>query len=337
MAKFHAWADIENFHNVRKTVTKYTQLLNMQPTVRYKAKVKLHGTNAAVQISPDGEVCAQSRTAIITTEHDNAGFARWVKDTEKSWQGLANKSYTVLMCGEWCGPGIMKGVAISQIPQKIFAVFALRLIADATHEMFIVDPTVLREFVSAVPNVHVIDWYDEGKEFEVEWLSHVENFAPVLKNINECVENVEKSDPWVKKTFNVDGIGEGLVFYPVSPAHSNSYKSFSDLSFKAKGALHQTVNKTKPVQADPTVMENAKAFAEMTVTAARLEQGARSVSGGELIFDAKNTGAFIKWIVNDVHKETSAELAASGLDEKTVNKACSERARLWYLDQIKKT
>ena len=39
--------------------------------VTYGAKVKLDGTNGGVQVSTHGEVIAQSRNQIITTEDDN--------------------------------------------------------------------------------------------------------------------------------------------------------------------------------------------------------------------------------------------------------------------------
>jgi hypothetical protein len=41
---------------------------------------KIDGTNAAVIVTEEGEVAAQSRTRIITPDADNFGFARWVAE-----------------------------------------------------------------------------------------------------------------------------------------------------------------------------------------------------------------------------------------------------------------
>ena len=196
------------------------------------------------------------------------------------------------------------------------------------------DDLIAGGYACGIPNAHVIDWYS-AELVEVDWAASPEALQPTLDKINAWVEAVEACDPWIEKKFGIKGVGEGLVFYPYP--FNDSYKRFSDLCFKAKGEKHKTVAKTKPAQADPTVAANVKAFVEMVVTPARLEQGARTAANGELVFDMKNMGAFLKWLVNDVHKETSAELEASGLDEKLINKACSELARDWYIGQVKKT
>jgi hypothetical protein len=60
------WAEIENFHATRRTLTKYTHMLMGNNVVTYKGKVKLHGTNGGVQCFKNGDVVAQSRSAILT-------------------------------------------------------------------------------------------------------------------------------------------------------------------------------------------------------------------------------------------------------------------------------
>jgi len=51
------------------------------PIVEYRAKVKLHGSNCAVQIT-EGGIVTQSRTALLTPESDYKGFATWAKAHE---------------------------------------------------------------------------------------------------------------------------------------------------------------------------------------------------------------------------------------------------------------
>src|SRR5689334_15496810 len=110
-----AWSSIELLHN---TVITLTNLKKLQ-TISYRAKIKLHGKNTSVQVNPDGLVF-QSRTNILTTVHDLNGFAKWVVSHETAFKSLP---HGIVVFGEWAGPGIEKGMAISQIPNKIFAVF----------------------------------------------------------------------------------------------------------------------------------------------------------------------------------------------------------------------
>jgi hypothetical protein len=109
----------------------------------------------------------------------------------------------------------------------------------------------------------------------------------------------------------------------------------NNLFFKAKGEKHKVISKGKAAQAEVPVAEGANEFAEMVLPLARLEQGARAVAAGELTFDIKKMGEFLKWIATDVKKETTEELLASGLDGKVALRACSDRARNWYIEQVK--
>lgn len=326
-----SFTDIKNFYHIRKLVHTYPHLLNGKSKVTYRAKIKLHGQNAGIKVTPDGQVIAMSRERVITPEDDCNGFAKWVDEHKDKLRLLALPNIDTVINGEWCGSGIQRGVAICQVPHKIFAIFSLRsVLCDTKQDIeFISKPSIL----SHTPYAHILPWHKE--EIDIDWSLPAEELQPIADRINEWVKEVEECDPWVKSIFNVEGIGEGLVFYPVS-THHNSYKSFGDLSFKAKGEAHKTIAHTKPVQIDPAVAANVEAFAEMVVTDARLEQGARVVAGGELDFDQKFVGPFLKWIGTDVAKETQAELDASMLDSKLVAKACGDRARKWYVSNMRK-
>lgn len=336
--KHYSWPDIESFHHIRKFAQKCPELLGTSANVTYRAKVKLHGTNAGVVVCADGTCYAMSRTQVITPENDNMGFAAWVAARKDAFKKLAPDSGCVVIYGEWCGPGIMKGVATCSIPNRIFAVFAMRIInenGETPH--FVVGPTPLQQTVSQLSfeGCHVIPWFNEGETFEVDWQSDPAALEGVLNRINEAVAGIEKEDPWVKATFDVSGVGEGLVTYPVDFEHVG-YEMFSNLCFKAKGEQHRVVAKSKPAQVDPTVAKNLASFAELVVTPARLEQGARAVTGGELVFEGKNIGPFLAWVNKDLAKEVTLELEASGLDEKQAFKACSDLARGWYMQNLKK-
>lgn len=78
---------------------------------------KIDGTNAAVIITEDGEVGAQSRKRLITPDADNYGFARWVHDNAES---LAATLGPGRHFGEWWGAGIQRRYGLSE---KRFSLF----------------------------------------------------------------------------------------------------------------------------------------------------------------------------------------------------------------------
>lgn len=331
---FIAWPEIESFYHIRKYVLAHPEILNGNPVVSYRAKIKLHGTNSAIQCHSNGRVVAQSRTRDISVEDDNRGFAKWVKDNEVKWQdNKDNARSDVIIYGEWIGNNIQKGVAVSQIPNKSFAVFAARALEKGLplKDHIYVDPDILQEMVADIPNAYVIPWYNDG--IQIDWSKSSDDLNKDIEVINQWVAAIEANDPWVEAVFNIKGMGEGLVFYPMSDEHIG-YESFKNLCFKAKGEKHKNIKSAKPAQAETPTAEGVIQFVDMVLTNARLEQGVTAVAGS-LSFDMKLLGNFIKWIMADVEKETKDELVASNLEWKQVQKEISNRARLWYIEQFK--
>lgn len=70
---------------------------------------KIDGTNAAVVITGEGDVYAQSRTRFVTPENDNCGFAAWVEGEKDD---LARFLGPGVHFGEWWGEGIQRGYGI---------------------------------------------------------------------------------------------------------------------------------------------------------------------------------------------------------------------------------
>lgn len=339
---FFAWPEIGNFHTLRKYIKSAPELLGEQGSkVTYRCKVKLHGTNAAVQVCADGTVKAQSRTNIIDSKTDNCGFARWVESQEAEWSKLRREGQDLIFFGEWCGSGIQKGAAVSDIGKKVFAIFALVVRKGEVVESFVTEPSGIWYYLKdrtykpfPLKDVYVLEWYGdsvESTEYLVDWSASAEDLQPVLTKINAAVEVVEKCDPWVKETFGVEGIGEGLVFYP----YGLDYTNFTNLVFKAKGEQHKVVNTKAPAQADAEVVNSAKEFANLVLTEARLDQGARAVGGDTPTYDMKVIGKFLDWVSKDVKKETAAELEASKLTWEQVSKVVTTQARQWYLAKSK--
>lgn len=324
---FIHWPEIEGFHNVRKLLQVYPELARGLSRVPYRAKVKLHGTNAAVQVRGK-TVIAQSRERIITPGDDNKGFALWVSENEEIFRAKQAEEQLgdFIVFGEWCGPGIAKSVAINQAPRKVFAVFSAAMLPVTDETPLIFNPDLLAKMVPAHPDIFVLPWY--GEILDIPVTGSAEDVQPYLDGINAEVAAVEACDPWVKATFGVEGIGEGLVYYPV--AHAGRH-DFSNLVFKAKGEKHKIISKAAPAQIDPAVAASIDEFVSMVLTDARLEQGVREAACGELRFDKKLLGPFLAWVNKDVAKETVAELEASGLEWNQVKKAVSDKARTWYV------
>jgi hypothetical protein len=325
MANVIHWTEIESFHNIRKFAKAYPENLKGSNTVKYRPKVKLHGTNAAVQVHADGSLVSQSRTQLLSATADNAGFAKWVIANETAW---SKATHGFIYFGEWIGPGVQKGVACGEIPKKAFAVFAARPLEES--DTLIVEPEELGALVGNVPDTYILPWYDSG--IDVDWTASPEVLQGKVEQINGWVEAVEKNDPWVQETFNVNGTGEGLVFYPLSTAHGG-VANFANLVFKAKGEKHKNIKTAAPAQVDASVAASIEQFVDMVLTDARLRQGVASTSrrDGSPSYDMKKIGIFIAWIVGDVQKETQDELTASNLEWKQVQKPIGDKARAWYL------
>ena len=184
-------------------------------------------------------------------------------------------------------------------------------------------------------DIYVIPWY--GEEITINFSDRA-SIQAAVDIINEVIQTVEKEDPWVKKVFDADGIGEGVVYYPITP---NVHAGFEDRGkitgpmFKAKGEAHKTnaTKKKQAVQIDPDVLASIEEFVAAFVTEARCEQGVAEACGGEA--EMKLTGKFLGWMGKDVEKESKAELEVSGLTWKQVDKAVNAAAREWFITKAK--
>jgi hypothetical protein len=329
------WPGIGLFHNVRKNTTKYIEeTTGSNRIVDYKCKTKLHGSNASLVFTEDG-IAAQSRNRILTPDRDNAGFAMWALRADSFWKDV-HKRYNkdLVVFGEYIGPKIQRGMASNQISKPVFAIFAVHgidLEGDIKYPDFTVEPDEIRKIVPEDKDlgIYIIPWL-EGEDLTIDWSLSGDNLLPLVEKANKVVERVERCDPFIKDNFGIEGLGEGVVYYPMS--HPGRYY-FGNLAFKAKGEGHKTVQTAKSVQVSisPETVDSINKFVDLTVTEARLEQGAREISGGELSFDIKKTGRFIGWICGDIAKECKTELAASKLSWKPVGKAISTKAREWYI------
>jgi tRNA-binding EMAP/Myf-like protein len=317
------WPSIELLYNLRRSL----EVVGEAPKITYRAKIKLDGTNGGIQIFRDGRVAAQSRFQIITPENDNAGFATWVSQNIDFFARLAGEEHVTLF-GEWCGKGIQKRTAISQCDRKIFAVFAIQLSGESGKLAKLeIQPDRIASFLPNHPDIFVLPFYGEPIVLDFGDRAQLESAIEIL---NQAVNTVETVDPWVKETFGIEGIGEGLVLFPERNELAERL-SYAELLFKAKGEKHQSVKTKQSVQIDPEIAQNIEDFVNLFVTPARLEQGVVEV--GCSAFEMTKMGAFLQWFAADVQKESVAELEVAQLTWKEVNKAVTKAAREWYQKQ----
>lgn len=314
---------IELLHNLVRTHNYLAEQGTPHPKVRYHAKVKMHGSNCAVQIHEHGIHC-QSRTGMLDPLADYKGFAKWAHAYADQFRGLPS-GFTVF--GEWCGPGVEAGMAVSALPGKLFAVFAIQVgVGDAA--VLITNPVEIESYLRPlkIAGMYVLPWV-AGVDF---WLDFADaaSLQSAADLLNQVVASVEQEDPFIKDTFGVSGLGEGVVLYPVSEKKS-SPEALANLMFKAKGEKHRTAGTKEAVQISAEVVSSVAEFVALMVTEARLEQGLSVVCGG--VKDAKMTGKFLAWVSADVEKESVAELEAAGLNWTQVQKAVQTKAREWFL------
>lgn len=329
--KHKAWPSIESFAHVRRYVRdlrkedKFAQMFYMN----YGGKVKLHGTNAGVQVTPLGEVVAQKRSSIIYPDNDNQGFAQWVYENEEAFKEVASE-YTMVIHGEWFGPKIQKGVACSAIPEKNFAIFAIEMASLGNPPTYYVEPFQIERMLGRDGPWYILPWEHElFIDFTDQWKSE-----KAAAEITNKVLEVEACDPFIKRNFGIEGIGEGLVYFPKFDSLTGSYAhAIKPFIFKAKGKKHQSnVHKSTKEPVDIEKLNSIQEFVDKFVTPSRLEQAFNEAVNREA--RTKLIGIFLKWVSDDVKKESVAELEESELEWDDVRKQLMTSARCWYQNLI---
>lgn len=338
--EFSKWPKIFQFHNVMKEIVGNSAINKfvdgLKGSVTYRGKVKLHGTNAAIMLH-NGEMFVQKRTDFITPDNDNAGFAKWAY-ANKDWLLRFNPSDwpTKVIHGEWCGSGVQKGDAISNIGRKVFVIFAVEfpfITGDESDRILITEPDRIRGCLSGIEDhddIFILDWITDEIILPVYNRDKVEKF---VENINELVNDIDECDPFVKDVFGVEGNGEGIVFYPIVPEMTNDFGEykrfiFSTLGFKAKGLRHNTTSRKTPAQVDPEKLSAYEDFANMFVTEDRCEQAVKEGCDG--VYQISYMSRFLAWIGRDIKEESVAEIEASDMEWKDVAKTVTAKAATWY-------
>jgi hypothetical protein len=335
---------IEQFRNVIKQVNYRTNydgvdaetgkakfVPRMQPTLKYRGTVKLHGTNAAIVKRQDAEgypvLSYQSKERVLTLEQDNAGFMLYMSAQThnvarlfgaiQNAAGVDTEFGPITVYGEWAGGNIQSSVAINGL-EKFFAVFAVRLGEGDGARWMDIEKIKDAEY----PNSRIFNILTFGK-----WETEIDFERPLESQnyLGDLTLEVEKACP-AGKHFGNEGIGEGIVWTCVTPGWESS-----DYWMKVKGDKHSVSKVTKLAPVDVEAVRAISDFVDMVVTEGRLVQGAQNLVREQgLTFEMANMGPFIKWVYADVMKEETDTLVANQLDPKKLGGPIANKARAWF-------
>lgn len=369
MKRMIAYPKIKDFNGVIRDVTFASQytgqigedgnpIMNRnakQPVITVHATEKIHGTNASVCYSnPDG-LWVQSRENIITLEKDNAGCATNVYSNKNAWMQLINTlaeehkinldNYIISIYYEWSGGNIQKASAVSGLDKRaiIFKHFKVSPLEpqdeEATETAYWLPTSVTGSlsFDEADPvawvdytNVNIYNIMNfPNWEFEVDF-----NHPKLSQNkfIELVEERIEPCSPLGKEMGIENNIGEGIV--------CEFWFQDSLNRFKVKGEKHSTsrVKVLSPVDEEKEM--NKINFANKVVTPGRCEQAWQKTFGidNEIsVPDAKFTGDFLRFVMQDIMAEEVQTLFDHQLEFKDTNKLVSKLARDWFLEQLDET
>lgn len=340
--QFVKFPSIEQFRKVVKTVSEKSSFTGLdsngdatfdynkpKPIIKFTQTVKIHGTNAGIGLTKDGEFFQQSRNRLVGVENDNSGFANWCEeairkpylvrilsdmlwDTTKLYK--ENPVVQAVLFGEFAGQGIMKGVAVSGIDKSFFAFGLYYLHEDGS----VTKTTNIRDFKAESLGLYNIFMFD-NKTINIDF----NNTEEATNKIIDDTLSVEEECP-VGKYFGVSGVGEGVVLL----SECGSY------IFKSKGDKH-SVSKVKTLSpADTYNLTNIEDFVSDVLTENRLEQGIEFLKEMGLDVDNTSTGEYIKWCQADILKEEGDIINSKGLNIKKVNSIIAKKAKSYLFSAM---
>jgi len=302
--------------------------------IKFKGTVKLHGTNAGVSYNTKLGVWAQSRNNSFDLDTDAAnshmGFMFYVKSHKLVFEeyfkriatdnNINTSKFCISIFGEWAGPGIQKGVSISEIPTKSFFVFGVKVSNPDDTEFasyWINDYSFIHFPEINIHNINKFPTWDIEVDFNEP--SRISNM------LNELTQAVEDECP-VAKHFGISGIGEGIVYE--ATVNDTNYR------MKVKGSAH-SVSKVKTLApVDVEKLDNISEFVDYAMTENRLKQALGEIFTNVNEYNVKKTGDLMRWLVNDIMSEELDVMVKNGLEPKDVNKHITTRARDMFFKEL---
>ena len=344
MKQFISYPEIKQFRNVISNIKHQAQYLGKDedgnilmdsnakmPVLRALGTVKIHGTNSGVAYNDLDGIWAQSRNDVITVDKDNAGFAFFVESKKKAFKSIMDQiiknnnidptENTIVLFGEWAGPGIQKGMGITQLPEKSMFIFGIKVKPfNEKLDSYWLECKGYKSIEDRIYNINDYQIFEVEIDFNDPRLAQTEMINLMLKVEEECP---------VARALGYSGLGEGIVF-------TINYKG-SIQKFKIKGEKHAKGNKIKkPKIVDDEKLNKINEVVVKVLPLWRLDQMYTQVmnlmNGGQP--DIKKTGDFLRAVVQDVYKEDIDIIIDSGLEPKEVNGTISSMAKKWLFDKL---
>ncbi|KAL8659669.1 MAG: hypothetical protein Q9226_000294 [Calogaya cf. arnoldii] len=300
--------------------------------------VKLHGAHVDWVVSQDNNIRVQSRNMLeLTVKNDNYGFAafsnpiheiilRLKEDIVRRYTQLnpdlpVDPNHPVIISGEWCGQGVQKGVAVSQLPRH-FVIISIR-----------VNDTWVSETQYADIHDEANGIYHIGKAGSYRLDLDTEDIDPTEAAIQALVTEVEKTCPY-GLTRGVTGRGEGIVW------KARDHMDNPEMWFKYKGDSTAVSHNWEKVKGSKSGKAGEKAvaadgrereyqFAMSVVTERRLEQGLEYLAETGTARKS-GLGKFLGWVTNDVLVEEKREMAEMNIGQGRLKPAVRLIAKTWY-------
>jgi len=293
---------------------------------------KIHGTNAAVCYNNNDGIWYQSRKNIITPLDDNQGCAFFCEARKGAFTGIIQSlavihnidlsSNTICLYFEFAGGGIQTNSALTGI-DKSAVLFPEFTVINRDEEV---------KYYTTCSSYQApkMDIYNLSNYYSSSLICDPSNIAKTNNELISIVEEIEAKSP-LGCTFNKENIGEGVV--GIIKYKGDTYR------FKAKGDKHSAtkVTKLKPVNEEQEqIIRN---FTNGNACPAwRLEQMYEETfdikNGGEATM--KDTGRFLKAVLDDIVKEEMSLMVELGVDVKSCQRAVFKTSRKWFFEQLEK-
>ncbi|KAH8596203.1 hypothetical protein B0O99DRAFT_621254 [Bisporella sp. PMI_857] len=229
------------------------------------------------------------------------------------------KDIPVIIAGEWIGRGIQKDVAICELPEKYFVILCVcinnRWLPDEPYSK-------ICDEAAGIYNISRGGFYKTIID-----ITSNKTLNASMEILQAYTLDVERSCPFAE-TFGISGNGEGVVWKTEHPLSEDAR-----LWFKTKSPLYNCRKRLEKLQSDnPKV--RAKAFAESTVTEARLDQGFHYLL--EIGIDANEKAAvkFVSWLVNDVEVEECREIDEMKINIEFLREEVEKVGKMWYFEKV---
>ncbi|KVP39818.1 RNA ligase family protein [Burkholderia ubonensis] len=350
--KLRKFSEIEQFRHVVADVHHHAHYIGQdandkpmydvsrpKPVLTFKGTVKLHGSNCGVAFDLlNGEVRAQSHFRYLSVEDDNFGFCAWTQSRGGAadiWilrqlvlsaaiEHVNRAINAIHVFGEWCGPLVNGKTGIGQLPMRWVVFGAMVTLDDGTEQWVSVETVAAAWAEQVVSEGSLIHFITDFTQYTIDIDFNCPEAS--LDELERLTLEVEAECP-VAKALGGSGIGEGIVWVCFHP-------KLGRLVFKTKGSKHKGTKNSRLVQIEPEVLASMDAFTDAVLTESRLEQGFGILVADYGKVTADHIGLFLKWVGQDVLKEETDTLEASGLERKQVMGRINNRAKQWLLPRL---